>query len=84
MTCLQYQGEGNQPITFISRKPTHTEEKVRQLTWLISLMGWCLWKLQRYIASTTLIRVVLPDAADVLAVLDMDANMCFRVRVMNV
>ena len=45
VTCLQNQGEGDQSVTFVSCKLMLTEEKVGQLTFLVSLTGWCLQKL---------------------------------------
>ena len=51
---------------------------------MVSLMGWCLRNLHRYTNFLILIRVVLPDAAVVLIVLNMGANMHLRACVVDV
>lgn len=71
-------------MAFVSRSLTKTEERVGRLTQLVSVVGWALHRLRRYTTFATLIRVVLPDAADVLTVLDVRSNMRLRACVVNV
>ena len=51
---------------------------------MVSLTGWYLQKLRKYTTLPAQIRVVLLDAADVLTVLDVGANMQLRACVMDV
>ena len=68
----------------MSRKLSRSEEKVGRLTQLVSLTGWCLRKLRRYTTFATLIKVVLPDTADVMTVLDVNCNLRLRACVVDV
>ena len=68
----------------MSRKLSRSEEKVGWLTQLVTLTGWCLRKLRRYMTFAALIKVVLPDTADVMTVLDINCNLRLRACVVDV